>query len=309
MKLFAAIATVLFIISCKSFNHDDQLFLSTSGRTYSKKELLRLKDPNLSIDSLIQRHIQAIGGLDAIRATRMLHEKHILIKHGDTTITDSWFELGKKSRSFVKRKDVFITCYGTQSSGFATIREDAFPDELTVGEYVTNDEHYFANLFGANYYGIPGLLIDYASKGIKVNRVDGPELEVYELEVVMPDKRLFHLFFDPTTFMVKSGTVTWTDLPPGEKGFVMDYRDFTVTKEGYQYPLSQYWAGWEAPGKCSDSSIRGWNILTEYNPSIPDTLFKVDRVSLYKYEKQYEDHGFPIETYETSHNFGHSYNH
>lgn len=302
MKLFSVIAMVLLITSCKSSIQNNELYyLSTSGRSYSKEELIKLKDPNLTIDSIVERHIRAVGGLDAIHATRVLHEKMIHIKYGDTTITDSWFELGKKGRTFVKKKDAFFQFFATEKSGFAIIEEDSLPSQTTIGEYVTNEQRYFINLFGPNYYGMPGLLIGYRSKGIQVKRVDKMTEGMYELAVYMPDQRILHLLFDPTTFMVIRSTVEWENAP--EKiPYMMDYRDFTVTKEGYRYPRSQYWVNVpQAPEATSDSSIRGWNIITEYNPHIPDTIFKVNRAALSKYQKDSEDYQFSVDAYENSH--------
>jgi hypothetical protein len=304
MKLFVVIVAMLMFISCVPSNDDDDLyFLSTSGRLIPKKEMPKLVDSTLTADSIIARHIQALGGLDAIKKTRMLHEVDITVDNGDTTFSDSWFEFVVKARSFVKVKDTRYNCYVTRNSAFMTSMKPGSSNGYSVDKIRTS-KHCLANLYGRNYYAMPGLLVDYAAKGFSVARVDGPDLGMYELVVILPDTRIFNLHIDPTTFMVKTSTLRFTTAPPEQIDYVMSYSDFTITDDGYQYPREQYWVnGWGEGQSHSDSTLRGWNVLTDYNPRIPDTIFRVDQYALAEYKRLSGDTLFPVSLYESSHQF------
>lgn len=305
MKVLVAIVAMLLFSSCITSNNEDDLyFISTSGRLIPKADMPKLVDHTLSADSIIARHIQALGGLDAIKKTRMLHEVDITINNGDTTFSDAWYEFLVKAHTFVRIKDVFYNTYMTRNSGFVITKVPAASNDYSVQKVRAGNDYYLANLYGRNYYAMPGLLVDYAAKGFSVSRVDAPGSVMYELVVILPDTRVFNLHIDPTTFMVKTSSLRFTTTPPEQIHYVMDYSDFTITDEGYQYPRKQYWVnGWDDAQTHSDSTLRGWNVLTEYNPAIPDTLFKVDKDALSAYEWSSGDTTFPVSFYENSHEY------
>lgn len=295
MKVYQFALAAMLLCGCKATLTERHLITSTSGIEYELDDFMKFKDNSLSIAAIISKHIAAMGGEEAISRIKTLHEEELQIKNGDTTRLESWYLLGEKANQLVVQGDTVMGFYLTKQAAFAIVQTPQDPTGYLHPVYTTNGLD--PNLFGRNYYAYPGLLIDYAKKGLTVARVDKRDEPLYRLAVSFNDDRRYELHIDPSTFQLIYSSMVYDNYP--DIRYVTMYTKYTRTHEGYRYPISQITKSvLPGPGFEPDEKFTSTIALEEFNKDVPDSIFKVARGWVNLYNRKSNAPPFPIDEYE-----------
>jgi hypothetical protein len=295
MKVYQFALATMVLCGCKGTITERDLITSTSGIEYEIEDFMKFKDNSLTVGAIIAKHIAAMGGEAAISRIKTLHEEEVQIKNGDTTRNESWYVLGEKASTILVDADTVSAFYATKQAAFAVVQTPEDPRGYLHPVYTTDG--FDPNLFGRNYYSYPGILINYAQKGLNVIRVDKPEEPLYRLVVSFHDDRRYELHIDPSTFQLIYSSMVYDNHP--DVRYVTMYKLYTRTPEGYRYPVSQVTKSvLPGPDFIPDEKFTSTIALTEFNPEVPDSIFKVGHGWVDLYNRMSNAPAFPVNEYE-----------
>lgn len=282
----------LVAMGCRSSSQMQEPVTVRTPYLRKAEELLAAKDESLPLDSIIAKHLRAIGGRDVISKQRTLYQREVTIYNNDTLITDYWYEFGKRGRihaSTAKGKVDHYLSSQCQPCSFAILNYDGHeqlnPEYYTPGVYVPG-------LYGATYYSMPGLLLDYQKKGIVAERLDtvGGGDPFYELSISMPDGRFYLLNINPTNWLVEECFARGNGRPES----LTEFRDFRRAPDGYVYPQTQNTFRLDSARNIMYNDMEAQVYISKFvpNASIPDSAFMVS-ASAASLLREHPGHRFP----------------
>lgn len=181
-------------------------------------------------DEIVNKHIEAIGGKDKINSVKSLYMEGVMeVMDNEAPITISMVN-GKGYKSEVDFNGQKIVQAFTDKNGWTInpMMGSSDPQPVPEEQYKMSREQIF----------IGGALLDYASKGTKVE-LQGREkvgaADAYKLKVTTSDNAESTYFIDPATYYVLK-TSSVMDMG-GQVGQVdIAYSDYKKTDAGYVMP-------------------------------------------------------------------------
>jgi len=231
MKLPKAILT-LFILSC-------------FAKAYSQ-----------TVDDIINKHIQAIGGKEAWKKVNTIKQEAIIDANGTEINLELVTAYQKGSRQTISFAGMQGYTIYTPTSGynFYPWQGQLKPEAITPEELKENEDN----------MDIQGPLIDYKEKGHTAEYVGMDEFEgtnCYKVKLTEKSGKIITYYIDPSNyFIIHSVTITKANGKESESK--IDYSNYQKLPEGIWIPLN----------------IGGGNTLkikkTEINVPIDETVFK-----------------------------------
>jgi hypothetical protein len=270
------IVILVFALGCKSSSQIPESTQIRAPYLRNLEELFAAKDESLPLDSIIARHLRAIGGRGVISGQKTLYQREVAIYNTDTLITDFWYELGKRGRMHATTARGTIDEYLSsqcQPCSFAILnvkgQQELEPRFYTPGAFVPG-------LYGLTYYSMPGLLLDYEKNGIVVKRLDSPGEgdPFYELAISLPDDRHYSININPTNWLVEECFARGN----GQSESMTEFRDFRRAPDGYVYPQTQNTYNLDSAGNVMYNETINQVYVSRFvpNASIPDSVFMVN---------------------------------
>jgi hypothetical protein len=179
-----------------------------------------------TVDELINKHIDAMGGKDKINSIKTIYKESTLEVMGNEAPTVYYIINGKGFKSETDFSGTKIITCVTDKGGWAV---NPLMGQATPTAMSGND------LKGAqSQFQVGGPLLDYASKGNKVElvgREDVNGVSTYKIKVTTKDSSESLLFLDPNTYYVIK-TSSKVNAGGQETETVLNFSDFRKTDFG-----------------------------------------------------------------------------
>ena len=250
----------------------------------------------LSVDTIIERHIRAMGGRELIEKLKFLHQVQFIVNGQDTCRTDSWYQLGRKSYSKLEIGDKQYFYYVWKNVGFSVVHTLEEPDKYFVDEYAV----YQDDLYGATYYGDPGALLHYKENNLEVVCLDSKNsiAKEHRLQILFGNGMGHAIYIDTATYMVVASRFGSAEADIVEK--TAFYSDFITSPEGFTYPKRIVYSSVSPDGK-EDGRYHGKVMFSEYAEHTPEEIFKVDENSVRIFNTETSGRNFPVDSFENDH--------
>lgn len=199
------------------------------------------KDMTLSGDSLLTRHIRALGGMEAIRCINSVHEIHRFSNRLD----DIWIELGKRYRGTIGYKPgkKIMEEFATQDFGFGYQYSESSPCEAKLyypASLMWSEGTYPNYLFGRGYYTKLKFLENYQQNQLKFTRIDKQEDSTYNLQFELSHGQYMVIMLNPESYLATAAFEGYVDRSKGinNRFGIHKYADFKTTSSGLNYASS-----------------------------------------------------------------------
>ncbi len=186
-----------------------------------------------TVDEIISKHIDAIGGKEKVAAVKTLSIESTLEVMGNEAPSNTLIVNGKAYKSetdFNGQK--IITCI-TDQGGWSLnpMMGQTAPEALPADQAKA----------GQSQLQIGGPLFDYAAKGNKVEllgKEDVGTVSAFKLKVTTKDSVISTYFIDPSTYYVIKAISTASG--GGQEGeTIVTFSDYKKTDFGYVFPMGQ----------------------------------------------------------------------
>jgi hypothetical protein len=183
---------------------------------------------DLTADQVVARHIEALGGKDAISQVKsMTMENSVQVMGNEAPNTILLVDgVGYKSETDFNGTKI-IQCY-TDKGGWQVNPMGGAPDPTPM-----SDDEY---KIGKESISVGGPLLDYAAKGAKVELVS-KDADTYKVKLTTKDNVAFTYVFDAKTYYVKSMT-TKGNMQGQEVDLTTNYSDYRKTDTGFLVPYA-----------------------------------------------------------------------
>jgi len=186
--------------------------------------------PALTADEIVQKHLAAIGGKEAIAQVKSLSmESSVSVMGTDAPSTTVVLDgVGYKSETDFNGTKI-VTCYNDKGGWSVNpMAGAADPTAMPDDQYNSGK----ANIF------VGGGLYDYAAKGSKVDLLPpDPAGKTYKIKLTTKENIESVYTIDATTFLVKSMT-TKASMQGQEVDLTSAFSDYRKTEIGYQLPYA-----------------------------------------------------------------------
>ena len=209
-----------------------------------------------SVDDIINKHIQAIGGKEAWKKVNTIKQEAIIDANGTEINLELVTAYQKGSRQTISFAGMQGYTIYTPTSGynFYPWQGQLKPEAITPDELKENEDN----------LDTQGPLIDYKEKGHTAEYVGMDEFEgtnCYKIKLTEKSGKIITYYIDPSNyFIIHSVTITKANGKESESK--IDYSNYQKLPEGIWIPLN----------------IGGGNTLkikkTEINVPIDETVFK-----------------------------------
>ncbi|HEX4852051.1 MAG TPA: hypothetical protein VFV08_14650, partial [Puia sp.] len=175
-----------------------------------------------TVDEIINKHFDAIGGKDQIDKVKSLHTEATVQVMGNDAPSTITVLNGKGMRLESEFNGQKMVQVFTDKGGWAINPMAGSPDPQAMP-----DEQYKA---GKDQIDVGGPLYNYAAKGSKVELL-GKEDSAYKLKVTSSDGVVTNIFIDPSTYLIKK-TVQTGSMMGQEMEITRTYSNFQKTDFG-----------------------------------------------------------------------------
>ncbi|NLR60753.1 hypothetical protein HGH93_21765 [Chitinophaga polysaccharea] len=189
------------------------------------------KDPHLTGDQILLRHLDSLGGKDAISKVKTAFMNEFDIENKDTAIGKIWVDiLGITKRVLYYKGKTIIFYSNSKKTAYHDSAGGKLPEGLDKTVFRPRD-----NFLNQNYYLYSRFIQQFLDIGYTSARIDDPNSgSFYIVSLVHPNDSSyrFNLWIDPKTFLVKQSMLIHNNEPHPE---IIIYNHFAVTKFGYKY--------------------------------------------------------------------------
>jgi outer membrane lipoprotein-sorting protein len=193
-------------------------------------------------DEVINKYITAMGGKEKLNSMKTLYMEGVAVmQNGNEITTKLYKEQDKLYRREVAAPFGNIVMVVTEKQGWSSNPRNGGSFEAMPEEGVKNQQHEL---------DCAGPLVDYASKGHKVELIGKEEVEGTEaikIKLTLKSGQDINYFFDPKTgyiirFSRKGGGGFGGGRRPGGPGgdgeMKIDYSNYQKTDDGYIFPMT-----------------------------------------------------------------------
>jgi hypothetical protein len=187
-------------------------------------------------DEIVSKHIAAIGGKTALASMKSLYIEGIMEVMGTEVPDTTWIVYGKAFKNYVNFNGQEIIQVATEKGGWMVnpMAGAPTPTEMPAEQ---------ANISKGRFdpAGISGPLVDYASKGVKVE-YEGKDtaggVTNYKLKATTKENVVIEYFIDAKTYNV-SKAVTKVTAEGQEVETTIAYSDYKKLDNGFPLSYSQ----------------------------------------------------------------------